>query len=96
MVKIPADAYKIVTTAKKPSDSARLLALTGGEDYELCFAVPPARLTELERALPAQRWEYRRIGTLSAAPAAHVMRGGNVMEFSHSGFDHFASRGQAE
>ena len=27
MVKIPADAYKIVTTAKKPSDSARLLAL---------------------------------------------------------------------
>jgi len=77
-------------------ERARHLALTGGEDYELCFAVPPARIEELERALPPARWEYRRIGTLRAAPAALVTRGGNVMEFSHSGFDHFASQERAE
>jgi thiamine-monophosphate kinase len=76
-------------------ERARHLALTGGEDYELCFAVPPARIEALERALPPARWQYRRIGTLSAAPAARVTRGGNVMEFSHSGFDHFASQKEA-
>jgi thiamine-monophosphate kinase len=66
------------------------LALTGGDDYELLFSVAPARLAELERALPSARWNYRRIGVLRAAPGASVTRGGNVMQFSHSGFDHFA------
>ena len=72
-------------------ERARHLALTGGEDYELCFAVSPARKTELERALPAARWNYRRIGTVCAAPGAVVTRGGTVMQFSHSGYDHFAA-----
>jgi thiamine-monophosphate kinase len=66
------------------------LALSGGDDYELLFSVAPARLAELERAMPSASWNYRRIGVLSAAPGARVMRGGNVMQFSHSGFDHFA------
>jgi thiamine-monophosphate kinase len=73
------------------AERARYLALTGGDDYELCFAVPPARIPELQRVLPPERWKYQRIGTLRAAPGAIVTRAGNVMEFSHSGFDHFAS-----
>lgn len=71
-------------------ERARHLALTGGDDYELCFAVAPAQIDELLRALPPQRWNYRRIGTLRAAPGAAVMRAGSVMQFSHSGFEHFA------
>jgi thiamine-monophosphate kinase len=66
------------------------LALIGGDDYELCFSVAPARVAALERALPPELWQYRRIGVLRAAPGARVMRGGTVMQFSHSGFDHFA------
>jgi len=72
------------------AERARQLALTGGDDYELCFSVAPARVAELERSLPPARWQYRRIGVLCAAPGANVTRGGNVMQFSHSGFDHFA------
>jgi thiamine-monophosphate kinase len=72
------------------AERARHLALTGGDDYELCFAVPPSQLAELLRALPQERWDYRRIGTLRAAPGAVVMRAGSVMQFSHSGFEHFA------
>jgi thiamine monophosphate kinase len=53
--------------------------------------VPSARVEELERALPRERWDYRRIGTLREAADAVVTRGGTVMQFSHSGFDHFAS-----
>ncbi len=70
-------------------ERARELALSGGDDYELCFCVPPASLAALHAALPPQRWGYARIGTLEAAPGARVMRGGTVMEFSHSGYQHF-------
>jgi thiamine-monophosphate kinase len=73
---------------------ARHLALTGGDDYELCFAVPPAHVEELKRALPQERWDYRRIGTLCEAAGAVVTRAGTVMQFSHSGFDHFAVKGK--
>jgi thiamine-monophosphate kinase len=73
------------------TERARHLALTGGEDYELCFTVPPTRIAELKRVLPEERWKYRRIGSLREAAGAVVTRGGSVIQFSHSGFDHFAS-----
>jgi thiamine-monophosphate kinase len=68
---------------------ARELALTGGDDYELCFAVPPHNLARLLAQLPPQEWRYTRIGALRAAPGAVVVRDGSVMEFSHSGYEHF-------
>jgi len=69
--------------------SARELALTGGDDYELCFAVPPANIARLIAELPPQDWRYTRIGTLRAAAGVVVVRDGTVMEFSHSGYQHF-------
>ncbi len=71
-------------------ERARTLALTGGDDYELCFGVPPANLARLAAELPPAAWGYTRIGTLSAGAGAAVVRAGTVMEFSHSGYQHFA------
>jgi thiamine-monophosphate kinase len=71
-------------------ERARELALTGGDDYELCFAVPPQNLARLLAQLPPQEWRYTRIGALRAAPGAVVVRDGTVMEFSHSGYEHFS------
>ena len=62
---------------------------TGGDDYELCFAVPQAKLAQLLAELPPQRWGYSRIGALHPGSGACVMRAGTVMEFSHSGYQHF-------
>lgn len=70
-------------------EQARHYALTGGEDYELCFAVAPGRIDSLERALPPERWRYRRIGELTASAKRSLIRGGTVIDFSHGGFDHF-------
>lgn len=70
-------------------EQARHYALTGGDDYELCFAVAPDRVESLERALPSERWQYRRIGQLEASAKRSLIRGGTVIDFSHSGFDHF-------
>jgi len=68
---------------------ARELALGGGDDYELCFAVPPQNIARLTAQLPPQEWRYARIGLLRAEPGAVVVRDGTVMEFSHSGYEHF-------
>jgi len=72
---------------------ARELALTGGDDYELVFAVAPARVAELERELPPSRFGYTRIGRLRREPGVTLLRDGNVMDFSHRGFDHFTRAG---
>jgi thiamine-monophosphate kinase len=77
-------------TAALGERAARELALTGGDDYELLFTVAPARAAELERELPQSEWNYHRIGVLRAARGAQVVRDGTVMEFSHSGYQHFA------
>jgi len=71
-------------------ERARELALTGGDDYELCFAVPAQNIARLVTGLPPQRWGYTRIGTLRALTGTVVLRDGAVMEFSHPGYQHFA------
>jgi thiamine-monophosphate kinase len=70
---------------------ARELALTGGDDYELCFTVPPSEVARLRHNLPPERWGYCCIGSLGEASGTVVTNKGNVIEFSHSGYDHFAS-----
>jgi thiamine-monophosphate kinase len=70
-------------------ERARELALTGGDDYELCFTVSPATVSKLRLELPPERWGYSLIGVIRESPGASVMNNGNVMEFSHSGYDHF-------
>jgi thiamine-monophosphate kinase len=70
---------------------AREMALTGGEDYELCFAVAPENVSRMTQELPPSLWGYTAIGVLEEAPGAVVKRGGTVMEFSHSGWDHFSA-----
>ncbi len=69
---------------------ARELALTGGDDYELCFTVAPSEVDRLRHNLPPERWSYHCIGTLREAPGSVVRQHGNVIEFSHRGYDHFA------
>jgi thiamine-monophosphate kinase len=71
------------------AERAREFALTGGDDYELCFSVAEKNLAAFTQTLPPQRWEYQRIGVLRSAPGAAVLRDGSVMQFSQSGYQHF-------
>jgi thiamine-monophosphate kinase len=70
-------------------ERARELALTGGEDYELCFTVPAANLEAFAARCPVAEFGWRRIGTLTQNRGAVVQRGASVMQVSHRGFDHF-------
>jgi thiamine-monophosphate kinase len=72
------------------TERARELALTGGDDYELCFSVAEKNLAAFTQEVAPQRWAYQRIGVLRASPGAVVLRDGSVMQFSHSGYQHFS------
>ena len=69
---------------------AAALALTGGDDYELAFAVPQERVGALLAACPPAVWGYRRIGRLCAEPGAVVQRDGVTISVPGAGYDHFA------
>ena len=63
-------------------------ALTGGDDYELCFTVPEDRLSELERQLPAAAHHYHRIGRLTPHPGLTLLNT-DGQPLTTTGFDHF-------
>ena len=69
---------------------AREYALTGGEDYELLFTVPLARLGAMTNAIALGLGPVTRIGSLVSGNGVRVFARGGVMQFSGAGFDHFA------
>ncbi|MET0280894.1 MAG: thiamine-phosphate kinase [Steroidobacteraceae bacterium] len=66
-------------------------ALGGGEDYELCFSVPPEHETQLTLAVAHLGHAVTRIGQLREAPGVTVLQHGRLLEFDARGFDHFAT-----
>ena len=70
-----------------PDDSCRL-ALTGGDDYELCFTVPRENEHRLE-ALSSEL-QLTRVGKLFQGEGLQLTRGGQSWEPPDSGFRHFS------
>ena len=71
--------------------AVRDFALTGGDDYELCFTVPAARMDEVRDDLAKLGCGATRIGRIVADEGVRV-RGadGEWLEPARSGWDHFA------
>ncbi|MDE2305048.1 MAG: thiamine-phosphate kinase [Gammaproteobacteria bacterium] len=66
------------------------LALCGGDDYELLFAVPPARWSALHAAAVNCGTTLTAIGEFSAGRGVRWRRHGRPHEPVGRGFDHFA------
>jgi thiamine-monophosphate kinase len=66
------------------------LALGAGDDYELCFTVPPEEVADLERISANWACGVRRIGEI-VSESGIVLTGTNaeLMRQNVSGFDHF-------
>jgi thiamine-monophosphate kinase len=67
---------------------AREFALQGGEDYELLFAVPEARIAALEAAASAVG-DITCIGRLEAQPGLRLRTGTQISAAIPGGYDHF-------
>lgn len=73
---------------------AEQFALSGGEDYELCFTLSPENQTQFEAAVKNLDMPCTCIGRIMAAKCGqfsiHFLRDGETIDyFSASGFDHF-------
>jgi thiamine-monophosphate kinase len=67
------------------------LPLSGGDDYELCFTLPSAKLAAMESFARIFPCSVTRIGEIVHEPGLHL-RGPVAEEFhlEHTGYDHFA------
>lgn len=72
-------------------DACQTLALTGGDDYELCFSVPEDRVAGIGRLLAHAGCVATRIGRITRGSNTRVMdAGGNTVEVPHAGWEHFS------
>lgn len=70
---------------------ARDFALAGGDDYELCFTVPPARVAEVQGDLARLGCGATHIGRMVEGDGVRVRDGqGQWLETARRGWDHFA------
>lgn len=76
--------------ARLPAGADPALALRGGEDYELLFAVPPRREAALARAASSLGCPITRIGECTRARRIQVLDAtGRSVRAPGGGFDHF-------
>lgn len=76
-----------------PRAQALRWAATGGDDYELCFTVPPSNVAKLPAL--AQQCDIRLtcIGEMVAGSGVRVLdAAGTAVDFSHSGYQHFSGQ----
>ncbi|HCK82469.1 MAG TPA: thiamine-phosphate kinase [Candidatus Competibacter sp.] len=72
--------------------AALAVALSGGDDYELCFTAPPERVARLEST--ALGWDCRctRIGAITAEPGLRLVGAeSSAFHLERLGYDHFLS-----
>jgi len=66
-------------------------ALVGGDDYELCFTLPPERSGEVDEIARRLRLAMTPIGEITREPGLHVMLpDGRPWQGRVRGYDHFA------
>lgn len=75
----------------KPAEAA-VFALTGGDDYELCFTVPPARESALMEAVAALGVAVTRVGAIEAEPGLRLLDAdGRPLPLMQAGYEHFGT-----
>lgn len=65
------------------------LPLCAGDDYELCFTVPPDRRVETDRLLGQLGLAGGAIGQIEAAPGLRILRHGESLPLNRFGYQHF-------
>lgn len=72
-------------------EHAQQLALTSGEEYELCFTASKANRDALEVALAHTNVKYTCIGEVKAGNSLSLLQLGKPLTWQLSGWDHFVA-----
>jgi thiamine-monophosphate kinase len=70
-------------------EDAVRVALTGGDDYELCFTISPSRADELALRLQDVKCMVSCIGVIEAAAGVRILQRGVPLQIDAGGYDHF-------
>jgi len=76
-------------------EQSRQWALTGGEDFELCFTVPALLEPKLAWALRDHSVAVTCIGQISATPGIFLAEDGQIWPVAPQGYNHFSDKGSA-
>lgn len=71
------------------TEQALKLALTGGEDYELCFTVSPQTLGSLKSALKHTNTPFVCIGQMQNGEGISFQSNNKALDIDFKGFEHF-------
>ncbi|MGR2768154.1 thiamine-phosphate kinase [Photobacterium sp. GSS17] len=71
-------------------DKALQLALTSGEEYELCFTVPAQNRGAVDTTMAHTGVKATCIGQIRAGSAVSLVRDGQPLDWQLHGYDHFA------
>ncbi len=71
-------------------DGALQLAMTGGDDYELCFTARPENAEELQALALALGIMITRIGTVEEGAGVRCQQGGKPVAITDPGYLHFS------
>ncbi len=75
----------------RADEAVWVLATAAGDDYELCFTVPPAQLEALDAIVRGWDVPVTRIGEIVAGCGLQLLRpDGGVYRPGRAGYDHFA------
>lgn len=81
-------------TAHLAQGGDRLLPLSAGDDYELCFTLPPGHRADLEALVPRLACPITCIGRIGTRPGLRVLGpDGRTLPLARGGYDHFATAG---
>ena len=72
-----------------PPQAAQAYALSGGDDYELCFTAPAAKAHAIEGELETLGTSVHRVGELVAGAGVECRRGGIAFTPAYAGHKHF-------
>jgi thiamine-monophosphate kinase len=76
---------------KLPNEKKIELALSGGDDYELCFTVSPKQLPQLDVVNEHLNYPFTCIGQITTHPGLRIKDlEGKSISFSQKGYQHFS------
>ncbi len=72
-------------------EQAQQMALSSGEEYQLCFTVPVEQCDDVEALMAKQGIQISRIGQLTENKGIVLLNNGEPVNWQLSGWDHFES-----
>lgn len=91
-IEVDALPYSAALSRHVAPEQALRWALSGGEDYELCFTVPEINRGALDVAIGQLGVPFTCIGQMSAdVEGMNFVRDGEPVTFDWKGYDHFAT-----